>query len=196
MCQKHHRRWKAHGDPLAGRARYAPGTLCQIDECTEPVRSNGFCKRHHRKWFRTGDPLTPDRYTRRGAPLIERIEERIARTDGCWFWLGPLNADGYGSITVKGKLVGAHRASYVAYVGEIPTGLVIDHLCRNRACVNPGHLEAVTHTENVRRGDSAVRGTHCGSGHEYTPENIRWIRQCVACHKQARVRYLKRKKNK
>jgi len=82
---------------------------------------------------------------------------------------------GYGQFSVP-FMMGAHRFSYQLLVGNIPEGLEIDHLCRNKICVNPAHLEAVTHLTNMRRGDHN-RGrhhaakTHCPKGHEYTPEN-------------------------
>lgn len=195
-CQQHYRRWRQHGDPLGGRA--APGAwqgkTCKAESCGEPPRGGqGWCKRHYQKWYRTGNAEAPDERSRRGAPLRERIESSVAKTDHCWFWLKHLNQDGYGAINIEGRHVGAHRASYMAFVGPIPDGMVIDHLCRNRACVNPQHLEAVTHTVNVRRGDSAVRKDRCGNDHEYTKENTRWVRVCVTCSTASRERWKARK---
>ena len=77
--------------------------------------------------------------------------------DGCWQWLGQLDQDGYGRTTVDYRKRLAHRVYYERHVGEIPEGLQLDHLCRNRACVNPSHLEPVTSAENTRRGMVARR---------------------------------------
>ncbi len=113
----------------------------------------------------------------------------------CWEWAGT-RFRGYGMIGVRGlENRRAHRVSYETFVGPIPDGLTIDHLCRNRGCVNPAHLEPVTNKVNVLRGvgPTAVnaRKTHCCRGHEFTPENTllssgrRYCRACIKVRKEA-----------
>lgn len=82
---------------------------------------------------------------------IKNFEKFIDKTDYCWNWTGAINLNGYGHLTLINGSARAHRVSYEIYVGEIPSGLVIDHLCSNRKCVNPAHLEPVTQEENMRR---------------------------------------------
>lgn len=128
--------------------------------------------------------------------------------DECWPWIGCLNGDGYGRIdvTVDGrrKALRAHREVFEALVRPIPPGLTIDHLCRNRPCCNPTHLEPVPRGENTMRSPiglaplNAVK-THCPQGHEYTPENtyihkrrIHTSRYCRLCNLAAVRRYQQR----
>lgn len=110
-------------------------------------------------------------------------EHSVEDESGCWIWQNDTSSNGYGQIKPAGsKRLPAHRASYVAFKGEIPDGLYIDHLCRVRACVNPDHLEPVTHEENVRRGLGGVLGAHCGPSH--VPPAERPGRVCPGCARQ------------
>ena len=119
--------------------------------------------------------------------------ENIQALGPCRNWHGAISDTGYGTTTVRNKTVLAHRHVYQQERGPIPSGLVLDHLCRNRRCVNPDHLEPVTIRENVLRSTapSAIHAakTHCIHGHEFTPENTytppsRRCRMCRACMRE------------
>jgi len=128
-------------------------------------------------------------------------------TSGCWLWTGDVNAYGYGQmyagkVEKRSRRLLAHRCAWELLRGPIPHGLELDHLCRNHACVNPDHLEPVTHAENMARSARA-RQTHCKHGHELTPENVlvrrrgpggTWkTRRCRQCYRAENTRaYRKR----
>lgn len=111
---------------------------------------------------------------------------RVEKTESCWLWMGLKNQYGYAMYSG----VSAHRLTYEALVGPIPHGLQLDHLCRVRHCVNPAHLEPVTHAENVRRGlagQANASKTHCPHGHPYDEQNTRrhnGKRFCRRCNTQ------------
>ena len=118
---------------------------------------------------------------------------------GCWEWHGANTGTGYGQVRHDGRNQLAHRVAFEHYIGAIPDALELDHLCRNRACCNPAHLEPVTHIENTRRGRHARGGhhhngakTHCPAGHPYDEANTYWTpsagRQCRACRRERGAR--------
>lgn len=123
-------------------------------------------------WREGAMPLKP-------RPLTERMKEkvRVNAETGCHEWVAGRGAHGYGVFWHSGRQHLAHRVSWELERGPIPTGLHIDHLCRNRGCVNPDHLEPVTPRENILRSPIAPPAlnqhkTHCSKGHELTPENL------------------------
>ena len=136
---------------------------------------------------------------------IDRTADKFTVGDGCWEWTGA-RSNGYGNVEVANrKRRGAHRVIYELLVGAVPDGLELDHLCRNRGCVRPDHLEPVTASENNRRGINVLARkwasrTHCEHGHEYTPENThigtRGQRICRACERERQRQLRARQKGR
>lgn len=123
-----------------------------------------------------------------------KIEDHGYETP-CLVWTAYKLPNGYGRYAQDGRVHLAHRVAFAAAFNELPTDLVLDHLCRNRACVNAAHLELVTNRENILRGQTIMAAnaakTHCPQGHEYTPENTlinpkRGGRRCATCNNEQR----------
>lgn len=141
---------------------------------------------------------------RRFKPLAKTLLPRMSlpTESGCMPWLGKVNNQGYGVIRrIEGTFY-AHRVAYEHFVGPIPLGLEIDHLCRNRQCVNPAHLEAVTHRENTLRGDTLAaanaRKSACKRGHDFDATNTyinpTGSRVCRICRQTNKANAVARRK--
>lgn len=135
------------------------------------------------------DPRLPPRFWTKVQP---------EPNSGCWLWTAATTKNGYAKLGIGGRTRNAHGLAYEAFVGPVPDGLELDHKCRTRCCVNPLHLEAISHADNVRRGEANVgrwqsAKTHCPHGHPFDAVNTylyRGGRRCKACIKatQARAR--------
>lgn len=121
----------------------------------------------------------------------EFMRKVIVRSDGCWEWAGAHTTGGYAVIETPDVTTTAHRFAYTLFVGPIADDLDADHLCMNRWCVNPYHVEAVTHRENIHRMPGLfgrrARAKLCDRGHELTVRSD-GRRRCKTCHREARMR--------
>lgn len=180
-------------------------SACSVPGCHRPMNAKGFCKTHGRRLADWGD-VRPDVPVLDHSSLSEmqRWVSKVAISHdpaGCWLWQGSINPCGYGQFRTNqfrshqsrgDTVIRAHRYAYLRFIGPIPEGLHLDHLCRVRSCVNPAHLEAVTNKENGLRGVGAgalnARKTHCPKGHPYSGDNVileprpwGFSRRCRAC---------------
>jgi HNH endonuclease len=153
---------------------------CSIPGCSNPVRSRDLCNIHYNYQLRHGIIKKFPQLT-----AVERFMAKVNITDDHWLWTAALQK-GYGVFdSDEWPTREANRISYMIHVGNIPEGFEIDHLCRTPACVNPAHLEPVTHAENMRRVRLAK--THCIHGHEYNEQNTYWHRSqrfCRTCQRE------------
>ena len=165
--------------------------LCSIMGCSKPRHSrHQFCSAHLSRKQRGQDMLTP---IKQHAPYTGEFWDKVNITGAsdCWEWQA-YRQNGYGRFQIKGRHIQAHRYAYITLIGPIPHGLTLDHLCRNRACVNPAHLQPVTMRVNILRGvgitAQAARRTHCPQGHPYDLFNTHYQKKgsriCRACQRK------------
>jgi len=141
-----------------------------------------------------------------------RFWEKVVVTPGCWLWTGYVGPTGYGQVKWDGKMRAVHHIALLIVGSSRPEGLETDHLCFVRRCVNPAHLEWVTHRENIRRSEDRLFGgkqgsyqrskTHCVNGHPFDASNTRLVvekagnvrRRCVTCQNEATKQSMRRRR--
>lgn len=162
LCSTHYQQ-RISGKELTPIRRYSlrEKEICKFNGCDRIHNAKGYCSAHYLQLI-NGKTLKP--LSGRAMSTHERFEEKISSKDGCWIWCGAKGNSGYGTFSLEGRMVGAHRVSYMLYVGEIPEGMEVDHICHNAPCVNPDHLRILTREQNNNnrtaqpRNKTGVRG--------------------------------------
>jgi len=165
-----------------------PQRTCSIHDCGVVVRLKATrCERHQNYWRLTGHDAPVANMLAPEYRFMNKIDRSGAETfagEPCWVWMGTMWGANYGSFSMKRKRILAHRWAYAHFVGPIPEGFQIDHLCRVTRCVNPAHLEAVTPRENTLRSESPsakrARQTLCTRGHPFDATQPKG-RRCNEC---------------
>lgn len=172
---------------------------CTFDGCDQPHRARGWCQTHYLRWKKHGDPSWNGRRT-----FEQRFFEKVHKAEtGCWEWTAFLDHNGYGKfLGADGRVRMAHRVWYEHEHGTLSERLQLDHLCRNRKCVNPEHLDPVVAWVNNARSESPsaqhLRAEECPRGHAYDDANTYWRpdgkgRGCRQCRREADARRTGRK---
>lgn len=165
---------------------------CTVGDCVKPQKAFGYCPTHYAQFKRTGSVWQ--------RPTVEERFFRLfllSDDSGCW------SNDTQRQTYAEFEGMSAHRWAYEHFVGPIPDGLQLDHLCRNTHCANPSHLEPVTAQENLRRSTNFVadnmRKTHCPTGHPYSDQNTRMTsgkRTCIQCKRAESTRQNRKRRAK
>lgn len=176
-----------------------PNRTCMVDECERPVCARDLCKPHYNRFRRDGTlPLVRPRVS-----AWDRFWSHVDAEGDCWLWTDYVDPHGYGRFNeARVRYWRVHRYAWHHLVGPIGDGLVLDHMCKVKICLNPDHLRPVTQTENTMAGESFsaknARKTHCKNGHELTPDNIykngKNGRRCKICQKADAKRYRQRQR--
>lgn len=175
LCSTHYNRLARTGTTEVSPS--APARHCSVEECGLEHYALGACRGHYRQ-LKRGVRLTPlvERYrVSRSASREERLRAYTSKSPECWDWTGPVDAYGYGAIWSNGARAKAHRVAYEIANGSIPPRMQIDHMCGNRRCVRPEHLQVVTNKENQENrllgsnNKSGARGVH------WDKRSKRWI---------------------
>jgi hypothetical protein len=183
FCSTHYQRGRRTG--FLPRLKKPGRQECVVADCGQLAFGHGLCSSHYTRQRRYGTTDDP----RPSADV--RFWSKVDRASGpkaCWLWMAKRNLDGYGIFWFEARGWFAHRWAYEQSVGPVGD-LSLDHLCRNRACVNPAHLEAIPIIENVMRGNgfaaTNARKTHCKRGHPFDERNTYRMkgggRMCRAC---------------
>lgn len=134
------------------------GKSCTFDGCGKPHMARGLCNGHWQQQ-RRGQELRP---LRSQITLEQRFWQKVTKTDDCWVWTAATGSNGYGHINIDGCMRLAHRVAWEMTNGPIPKGMDIDHRCANPLCVNPDHLRATTHSQNMQHRTGATRNNASG----------------------------------
>lgn len=173
-------------------AKLSSPRICKIEDCEKAAIARGWCQMHYCRWKTHGNPETIGKQWK--LTPKERLYQYIEKTDTCWLWTGNTDSLGYGRLFMPSGTVLAHRLSYQFHKGEVPQDLELDHLCRVRHCVNPDHLEPVSHQENVLRAKPST----CPRGHDYdrrvkNPDGSS-KRVCSICRRASQRRFEQQKR--
>lgn len=180
-CDTHYARWH-RGTPMDApitRQKRERGP-CRVDGCESPESATRLCQHHYNRNRRYGDPLLGPPRAVKFNSTEERFWSMVDKSSDCWVWTGATFWDGYGTFIIKKRQYRAHRLAYEWTNGEIPEGLLVDHRCHNRRCVNPDHLRLANRSQNNQNRAGAQSNSRSG---------IRGVQQLPNGRWQARVRH-------
>lgn len=161
---------------------------CSFSGCERDFYAKDLCATHYQQHL-AGRELTPiRRYTRRGAPIRERIARYTMRSEGCWEWAAQHSSDGYAVLTVDHRPHHVHRLVYEIEHGSLPPDLFVDHICHNRGCVRPDHLQAVTNKQNMENLAGLLKNNTSGyRGVSRVGRSNRWLAYITHNGKQMKL---------
>lgn len=160
-CSKHYQRWQKYGNVQTVRSKGSGITVCTAEGCNRGGKIvKGYCLKHYQHFMKYGDIQHPKGKSGPSPDKSDeaRFQEKFEITDSCWVWKAYRNQGGYGSFSVKGRMRLAHRVSFEMFKGELEPSDIIDHICRNRSCVNPEHLRVVDRSGNAQNHNGKANG--------------------------------------